>query len=197
LPHRFSPCHLQIHFLHNAAQITFSSGQLQSLIHRLTPLPLLLPVCATAISGSRRQRSFPCWTNSRLFFILPTSKNGKKTVLGLTGTVFSGENMTISDRYRQIVADLEACQTLLVSGSEDFSVESSIVAGAATQLHELLDQVGEIPRIRLETQLTPVLLKAHSQLDRARLLLEEREQDEASDAVWDLQQAIYRLLNDL
>jgi hypothetical protein len=105
--------------------------------------------------------------------------------------------MTISDRYRQIVADLEACQALLAAGSEDLSGEINIVAGAASQLHELLDQVGEIPRIRLETQLTPVLLKAHSQLDRARLLLEERDQDEASDAVWDLQQAIYRLLNDL
>jgi uncharacterized protein YjaG (DUF416 family) len=105
--------------------------------------------------------------------------------------------MTISDRYRQIVADLEACQALLTSSSENLSVEISIVSGAASQLHELLDQVGEIPRIRLETQLTPVLLKAHSQLDRARLLLEERDQDEASDAVWDLQQAIYRLLNDL
>jgi len=105
--------------------------------------------------------------------------------------------MTISDRYRQIVAEIEACQTLLSAGSEDLSRESKIVGGAATQLYELLDQVGEIPRIRLESQLTPVLLKAHSQLDRARLLLEERDQDEASDAVWDLQQAIYRLLNDL
>jgi len=105
--------------------------------------------------------------------------------------------MTISDRYRQIVADLEACQTLLASSSEDLSAEKKIVAGAATQLNELLDQVGEIPRIRLEIQLTPVLLKAHSQLDRARLLLEGRDQDDASDAVWDLQQAIYRLLNDL
>src|SRR5665647_863083 len=105
--------------------------------------------------------------------------------------------MTISDRYRQIVADLEACQSQLALGSEDLSMEIKIVAEATTQLHEILDQVGDIPRFRLETQLTPVLLKAHSQLDRARLLLEERDQDEASDAVWDLQQAIYRLLNDL
>lgn len=105
--------------------------------------------------------------------------------------------MTISDRYRQIVADLEACQALLAAGSEDLSAESKIVGAAATQLYELLDQVGEIPRIRLENQLTPVLLKAHSQLDRARLLLEERDQDDDADAVWDLQQAIYRLLNDL
>jgi len=106
--------------------------------------------------------------------------------------------MTISDRYRQIVADLEACQSQLALGNEDLTVEIKIVAEAATQLRELLDQVGEIPRIRLETQLTPVLLKAHSQLDRARLLLEERdEQEAAADDVWDLQQAIYRLLNDL
>lgn len=105
--------------------------------------------------------------------------------------------MTISDRYRQIVAEIEACQTLLATNSEDLSAEIRIIAGAATQLYEMLDQVGEIPRIRLETQLTPVLLKAHSQLDRARLLLEERDRDEASDAVWELQQGIYRLLNDL
>ena len=106
--------------------------------------------------------------------------------------------MTISDRYRQIVADLEACQSQLALGSEDLATEIQIVAEAATQLHELLDQVGEIPRFRLETQLTPVLLKAHSQLDRARLLLEERDgQETAADDVWELQQAIYRLLNDL
>lgn len=106
--------------------------------------------------------------------------------------------MTISDRYRQIVADLETCQSKLALGSEDLSVEIKIVAEATAQLHELLDQVGEIPRFRLETQLTPVLLKAHSHLDRARLLLEERDdQETAADDVWDLQQAIYRLLNDL
>lgn len=106
--------------------------------------------------------------------------------------------MTISDRYRQIVADLEACQNQLTLSSEDLAAEIKIIAEAKAQLHELLEQVGEIPRFRLETQLTPVLLKAHSQLDRARLLLEDREgQDTAADAVWELQQAIYRLLNDL
>lgn len=106
--------------------------------------------------------------------------------------------MTISDRYRLIVADLEACQSQLAHGSEDLTVEAKIVAEATSQLHELLDLVGEIHRIRLETQLTPVLLKAHSQLDRARLLLEERDdQESAADDVWELQQAIYRLLNDL
>lgn len=106
--------------------------------------------------------------------------------------------MTISDRYRQIVADLEACQSQLALASADLGAEIKIVVGAAAQLHELLDRVGEIPRIRLETELTPVLLKAHSQLDRARLLLEERDdQESAADAVWDSQQAIYRLLNDL
>lgn len=106
--------------------------------------------------------------------------------------------MTISDRYRQLVADLEACQRHLSTSSEDLSAEIRIIGQAMTQLHELLDQVGDIPRIRLETQLTPVLLKAHNLLDRARLLLEERdEQESAADAVWDLQQGIYRLLNDL
>lgn len=105
--------------------------------------------------------------------------------------------MTISDRYRQIVADIESCQNRFATERSDLTTEVKIIAGANALLQELVEQVGEIPRIRLETQLTPVLLKTHSQLDRARLLLEERDEDDGADDVWELQQAIYRLLNDL
>ena len=58
------------------------------------------------------------------------------------------------------------------------------------------EQVGEIPRIQLEGKLTPVLLKGHGRLDQARLLLEE-EQHPLAGRVWELEQTIYRLLNDL
>lgn len=105
--------------------------------------------------------------------------------------------MTISDRYRQLVADVQICLTHLDGASEDAAPEARIVEQAVQQLGELIDQVGDIPRIRLESQLTPVLLKTHNLLDRARLLLEERDQDDVADELWDLQQAIYRLLNDL
>jgi uncharacterized protein (UPF0332 family) len=49
----------------------------------------------------------------------------------------------------------------------------------------------------LEYKLTPVLLKAHNSLDRARLTFEEEDLDESVATAWELQQKIYRLLNDL
>ena len=40
-------------------------------------------------------------------------------------------------------------------------------------------------------------MKAHDTLDGARLIFEERGFDEYAKTTWDLQQKIYRLLNDL
>jgi hypothetical protein len=51
--------------------------------------------------------------------------------------------------------------------------------------------------MQLESKLTPVLLKSHSQLDRARLLLVEQGAEDHAAAVWELEQKIYRLLNAL
>jgi hypothetical protein len=51
--------------------------------------------------------------------------------------------------------------------------------------------------MNLELKLTPILLKAHNHLDRARLIFEEEGLDEQAAATWELQQKIYRLLNDL
>ena len=51
--------------------------------------------------------------------------------------------------------------------------------------------------MRLESQLTPVLMKAHETLDKARLLFEEQDFDDYAATTWQLQQKIYRLLNDL
>lgn len=106
--------------------------------------------------------------------------------------------MSISDRYRQLVNEIQAYYEDMkhVAATEE-AAELQMVGKASLELKELQDSVGEIPRIRLETQLTPVLLKAHSHLDRARLLLDEQGDEDRVAAVWELEQKIYRLLNDL
>lgn len=105
--------------------------------------------------------------------------------------------MSISDRYRQLIEEVRSCCEKVEGVDAEPGPEEKSVLQALQQLEELADRVGDIPRIRLEAQLTPVLLKAHNSLDRARLILEEQERDELADAVWEIQQTIYRLLNDL
>lgn len=106
--------------------------------------------------------------------------------------------MSISDRYRQLVSELQAYyEEIKDAAASDEGTELRIIGKAVLELKELQDSVGEIPRIRLETELTPVLLKAHSHLDRARLLLDEQGDEDQAAAVWELEQKIYRLLNDL
>lgn len=104
--------------------------------------------------------------------------------------------MNISDRYRQLVGDARDLLAHLPEAGEGDAARRFVAQGV-TGLREMEEQVGEIPRIRLEGQLTPVLLKAHAQLDRARLLLEEVGEEDRAAAVWELEQKIYRLLNDL
>ncbi len=105
--------------------------------------------------------------------------------------------MNISDRYRQLVDDVRICSEKVEGTDAEPGREERLVEQAYQLLAELTERVGDIPRIRLESQLTPVLLKAHSALDRARLLLEEQQRDELAAELWELQQRIYRLLNDL
>jgi hypothetical protein len=71
------------------------------------------------------------------------------------------------------------------------------VARAVEELAIHEESVGDIPQLRLEGELTPVLLKAHTQLDRGRLLLEETGEEDLAAAVWEAEQRIYRLLNAL
>ena len=104
--------------------------------------------------------------------------------------------MSISERYRDIVTNIDSFLDQS-RDSEAVAKESRQVEKALATLRELAESVGEIPRIRLENELTPVLLKAHSQLDRARLLCEEGGAEDAGAAIWELEQQIYRLLNDL
>ncbi len=106
--------------------------------------------------------------------------------------------MSISDRYREIVQDVQRLvDELRAEAGAEESREVREVVKAGEGLAELEEQVGEIPRIRLESQLTPVLLKAHGQLDRARLLMDEAGAEDRAAGVWEIEQKIYRLLNDL
>ncbi len=104
--------------------------------------------------------------------------------------------MSISERYRDIVTNIDVFLDQSRDSGEP-AKEARHVEKALATLRELVESVGEIPRIRLENELTPVLLKAHGQLDRARLLFEESGAEDAGAAIWELEQQIYRLLNDL
>ena len=106
--------------------------------------------------------------------------------------------MSISDRYRETVKEVNYFLTKLKAAADgEETREWRVVTRAAEGLAELVEQVGEIPRIRLEAQLTPVLLRAHKQLDQARLLFEEAGEEDQAAGAWELEQKIYRLLNDL
>lgn len=106
--------------------------------------------------------------------------------------------MTISDRYREIVRDVQGFVAMLGTAGEEESPRRFREAGKAMAvLEELRETVGDIPRIKLESRLTPVLLKAHQKLDQARLLFEEAGEEDRAAKSWELEQKIYRLLNDL
>ncbi|HMB15775.1 MAG TPA: hypothetical protein VKN62_05615 [Pelovirga sp.] len=106
--------------------------------------------------------------------------------------------MTISERYRDIVQLLEQqADDFYTMLPEQETKPLHFVDRAAEELLEWIEGVGEIPRNQLETKLSPVLLKAHGDLDRARVQLEQAEQDTVAGMIWELEQLIYRLLNDL
>ena len=106
--------------------------------------------------------------------------------------------MSISNRFRDIAKDVADFRVQLKSCDDSADRGARVVKKASRGLQEWVEQVGEIPRMRLESQLTPILLKAHDSLDQARLIFEDIEGfDVQADTTWDLQQKIYRLLNDL
>lgn len=105
--------------------------------------------------------------------------------------------MSVSTRFREITRETSEFQELLAARSEPAGKGGKSVGKACECLKEWVDQVGDIPRMSLEFKLTPVLLKAHNYLDRARLAFEEEGFDEQASMTWDLQQKIYRLLNDI
>lgn len=106
--------------------------------------------------------------------------------------------MSISNRFRDIAKDVATFRAQLKGCDPRAEQGARIVKKASKGLQEWVEPVGEIPRIRLESELTPILLKAHDTLDKARLVFEDVEGlDVQADTAWELQQKIYRLLNDL
>jgi len=105
--------------------------------------------------------------------------------------------MSVSNRFRDIYREVADLQDQLDGLGETAGQGAKAVRKACTELAEWAQQVGDIPRMNLEFKLTPVLLKAHNNLDRARLLLAEGGCDAQAAMIWGLQQKIYRLLNDL
>jgi len=106
--------------------------------------------------------------------------------------------MTISDRYREITREVQSfAANFDGEGGDEAHRRFREARKAVMVLEELHEAVGEIPRIKLEAKLTPVLLKAHLKLDQARLLFEEAGEEDRAGAAWALEQKIYRLLNDL
>jgi len=105
--------------------------------------------------------------------------------------------MNISERYRDLVAEARFLYEKLVeelpeTGEGTLRKMKEALAG----LSEWQESVGEIPRMKLEYRLSPILLKAHTQLDRVRLEVETLDAKQA-ERIWELEQTIYRLLNSL
>lgn len=106
--------------------------------------------------------------------------------------------MRISDRYRMIHEGLiNQLDRLDKTTDEDASKAIQALCNGADELEEHLDSVGEIPQIKLEQRLSPVMLSVHGQLDRARVLFESAGMEQDAAKVWELEQQVYRLLNDL
>lgn len=106
--------------------------------------------------------------------------------------------MTISERYRDIAEQLEhQADHLYTLLPEEATRPLHFVDLAAEEVLELVEIVGEIPRYQLDAKLSPVLLKAHGDLDRARVQLEQAGYEAVAGMIWESEQLIYRLLNDL
>jgi hypothetical protein len=100
--------------------------------------------------------------------------------------------MNISDRYRALADEVRS----LMTGTADPKIEL-LLEQAVRELAQHEESVGDIPQLRLENELTPVLLKAHNLLDRARMLFNECGEEDRAASLWEAEQKIYRLLNAL
>ncbi|SHI47096.1 hypothetical protein SAMN02745165_00142 [Malonomonas rubra DSM 5091] len=106
--------------------------------------------------------------------------------------------MSISERYRQLLDQLDKESDRLYEELPESTVNAlRQVDIAVEEMQELTESVGEIPQFQIEAKLSPVLLKSHECLDRARVMLEKDGHDKAGAKIWELEQMIYRLLNDL
>ena len=106
--------------------------------------------------------------------------------------------MSISERYRQVLEQIDKESDRLYEVlPEETGKALRQVDIAVEEMQELAESIGEIPQFQLESNLSPVLLTSHEALDRARVMLEKDGHEKAAASVWELEQLIYRLLNDL
>ncbi len=106
--------------------------------------------------------------------------------------------MSFSERYRQCLEQLDQQSDQLYEMLPETTVKSlRLVDRAVEVLQDWVEAIGEIPQFQLEAKISPVLLEAHAHLDRARVLLEQEGHADAGALVWELEQLLYRLLNDL
>lgn len=106
--------------------------------------------------------------------------------------------MSFSERYRQVLEQVDQQSDHLYEILPETTVKAlRSVDRAAEVLQDWVEAVGEIPQFKLEEKISPILLEAHGFLDRARVLLEQDGHKDAGTMVWELEQMLYRLLNDL
>lgn len=107
--------------------------------------------------------------------------------------------MKITDRYRQITTQAQQIVNRFNEQPDGKRIDRAVrqLEKGHAELKELEERVGEIPQIHLEAKLTPVLLHAHGTFDRARVLYEDNDQIAEGAQIWEVEQGIYRLLNDL
>ena len=110
--------------------------------------------------------------------------------------------MSISDRYRSLAEDIKAFiatqkKTINKDSIPELQQALRSVSKGYRVIDELREGVGEVPRIRLDEELTPLLMKVYNSLDQGRLNFLDAEDEPSAIEVWELQQTIYRLLNDL
>ncbi len=107
--------------------------------------------------------------------------------------------MSISERYRDLVVELQSLIKCMRQDEQSDATERifRIIDQAVARLVEQAEDVGTIPRMKIDKELSPILLEAHNMFDRARLLLEEDDCEKEADKLWEVQTKLYRLLNDL
>ncbi len=107
--------------------------------------------------------------------------------------------MKITERFRQLALMSDELQKKFASQPDGIRIDRAVnlLKNGQAELAEWRGQVGEIPQMRLESKLAPVLLQVHATLDRARVLYEDAGKGEEGASIWHVEQQIYRLLNDL
>jgi hypothetical protein len=107
--------------------------------------------------------------------------------------------MKVTDRFRQLTQISEELVGKFVAQPDGVRIDRavSLLKKGHQELLEWNEQVGEIPQMRLEHKLSPVLLQVHATLDRARILYVDSGKGDEGDLIWHVEQQVYRLLNDL